>query len=300
MKRKISDLQGLLTAERMKKVLKNPKIIFKIFRLRLTDPVIFNLFYKSKEKYKLKFCDIETEFSALDKFSKYFLSSRFRKGDVHEPVVLKMIFDSLNQDGVFVDVGTHIGLYSCIVGKFLRNGKVYGFEVNKSAFDVCKRNINLNGLKNIETFNVAVSDSEGYIKIPEVKEIQGGYAIKNKEQGIATMPMKAISLDSFFEKREKPKVIKIDVEGAELLVLKGMEKILIKKPKIFLELHGGRLNNFDTSSDEIISFLIDRGYALHEIRNHKEKSLRNGEGRLKEIKKGNLINYTTMIYAHKK
>ena len=70
----------------------------------------------------------------------------------------------------------------------------------------------------------------------------------------------SINLDNFFSKQKnKPDVIKIDVEGAEMLVLKGMKELLEKRDLIlFLEIHGNKLDKFNTTSEEIISFLIDR------------------------------------------
>jgi FkbM family methyltransferase len=294
---KLKKIMCWLTMDKLEKVVKNPTLILKVLKLRLFDPLLFIFSYKSKKEYLLRFKNIHIKLSALDNYSKHFLFSRFRNKKTPEPIVTKMLIDSLKQKKVFVDVGTHIGYYTCLVGKYLKEGKVYGFEVNRHAFEICKKNVNLNNLKNVEIFNLAVSNKNGSIEIPEIDYPFPGFSIKNNFK--KSNYVNSISLDSFFKNKKNPDVIKIDVEGAELLVLKGMQNLLKNgNPIIFLELHGGRLDNFNTNSWEIISFLKNKGYNVYEIINHKE-NIPDEEGRIKKFQKENLVNYTTMCYAIK-
>jgi hypothetical protein len=94
-----------------------------------------------------------------------------------------------------------------------------------------------------------------------------GYAV-DKDQRTITVP--AISLDDFLSKNSrKPAVIKIDVEGAELFVLRGASDTLRRKrPVLFLEIHGWGM----PSSQEVMSFLASLNYEVSIIGNRKAEA----------------------------
>lgn len=287
--------------DKIKKGIKNTALALRFLKSKLFDFFVFDYLYGSKKQYIMKFNDVKAIYSTTDKHSKHWFFPNYSGGKIHEPIVTKMLIDSLNKTDIFVDVGTHLGYFTCIAGKILTKGKVYGFEVDKHAFNLLEKNIELNKLSNVEAFNYGVSDKEGFVKIPKISSPKTDLSLINNESKKDYLSVKAISLDKFFKKkRTKPNVIKIDVEGAELLVLKGMQSLLENgNLTLFLELHGNTLNKFNTDSKEIISFLNDTGYIVYEIVNHRSNNI-NEKGRLKKLEKDNLIQYNTMCYAIKK
>jgi hypothetical protein len=74
--------------------------------------------------------------------------------------------------------------------------------------------------------------------------------------------VETLSLDDYFDDREDPNVLKIDVEGAEYQVLEGSESILARShPTIFLEIHNdGRLSEIGGSEKEIYKLLKEHNY----------------------------------------
>ena len=120
------------------------------------------------------------------------------------------------------------------------------------------------------------------------------FDIPKKVKWGESMSVKSITLDDYFKnKKIKPDIIKIDVEGAEMQVRKGARNILKKdSPLLFIEIHSEGLPLLHSSIEEVLSFLIDLGYEIFEVRNDK--------GSLKKvIKTSQLIGITIPIYAYK-
>jgi FkbM family methyltransferase len=138
----------------------------------------------------------------------------------------------------FLDVGAHVGKYTLRAAFRVGNkGKVIAVEPNKENFDVLVKNITLNGLSNCVPLNVAAYSSDG-----EVLLFKGAdstlHSIK-EDFGEGSYKVKARALDNVLEEIgvKKLDLVKIDVEGAELEVLKGMEKTLKKQnPTMIIEI----------------------------------------------------------------
>lgn len=127
-------------------------------------------------------------------------------------------------------------------------------------FQVLKKNISLNEIENIEIYNKAVFSSEVKLNKTESRN-SGNKVIPFDEKGESEVVL--VTLDQFFSEKEDPDLIKIDVEGAQMDVLLGAEKILErKKLGIFLEVHPDYLGDYGCSEDELLEFLEDKGYSI--------------------------------------
>lgn len=283
--------------EKIRKSVNNYILAMRYFKFKLINIFLFDFLYDSKNQFILECNGVRAIYSTKDKHSKHWFFPRYSGKKIHEPIVTKLLINSLNETDTFVDVGTHLGYFTCIAGKILTKGKVYGFEIDKHALNLLKKNIKLNNLTNIEVYNYAVSDKKGYVKIPKIDSPNPELSFSNSSDDQDYLSVRSINLDDFFKKvKGKPNVIKIDVEGAELLVLKGMKNLLEKENlKIFLEIHGRSLYKFNTNSKEIISYLKKRGYFVYEIINHRvnKKDLKEN---FKKIDEDYLINYNAMFY----
>jgi len=144
---------------------------------------------------------------------------------------------------IYVDVGANIGRTSLPIAKAYNRLQIYCFEPNKKTYirlaDNVKRNFALP--KRVHIINKAVGDKKDVVLFnpgtplnPEASKI-----IKNKFGNVYyEIPM--IRLDSFFKDLEKPDTVKIDVEGEEIDVIKGMYGLFeIGFPKtLLIETHG--------------------------------------------------------------
>ena len=97
----------------------------------------------------------------------------------------------------------------------------------------------------------------------------------NKISHYNTLYKKQISLDNYFKDLDvNPDVIKIDVEGAEVLVIKGAKKLITKsKPKIYLSIHPGRINEMGQSIEELLELIDNLNYNIFDINMRRPKTI---------------------------
>lgn len=171
----------------------------------------------------------------------------------------------------FFDLGAHIGYYSLPASRALRaGGMVHAFEPDSNNFNCLSKHIRYNGIENIVLNNSVVGDSaKSGVEFYEHKVSGspfGGLIVNEKKSRDAFKVAKKtqICLDEYCERHDVlPDVIKIDVEGGELGVLRGARNLLAKgNPKIFLSLHPSHLELMGQSVDEIIELLNEAGYAM--------------------------------------
>lgn len=147
---------------------------------------------------------------------------------------------------VAYDVGANIGyvslLLACRVGK---QGKVYAFEALPANLDRLRQNIVLNRLtEQIIVVNGAVAEKRGTIRFlvhasGGMGKVEGSAGRAERYQ--ASIETRCFSLDEFVyeEGHPVPHVVKMDIEGGEVLALPGMVRLLREaKPLLLLELHG--------------------------------------------------------------
>ncbi len=153
------------------------------------------------------------------------------------------------------DMGANVGYYSLIASVLLgRMGGVIAFEPDVRNISFLRRHLSLNHINNVEIMEAAVSDQSGTgVFCQEPSRSMGRLS---DESGVA---VRTVALDDFIRESHfpKPDVMKIDVEGAEMRVLRGAERILSElQPLIFLATHSTALQQ------ECRAFLSSIGYTL--------------------------------------
>jgi FkbM family methyltransferase len=189
---------------------------------------------------------------------------------VYEQGTVSVLQDFLQVGDTFVDVGANIGWLSLVGAKKAGvNGKVYAFEPVPTTFNILKSNKELNQFSQIELNQFALGNKEEVLTIYPEKENRGGASILNHQSGNG-VKIEVKKLDNF-NINSKINVIKIDVEGFELDVLKGaLEAIKKDKPKLIIE-HSIDRNN-TAEQFEIYNWLLDLGiYKIYKLKNGKER-----------------------------
>ena len=152
---------------------------------------------------------------------------------------------------IVVDVGAHIGLYSLIAAKRVGpGGKVIAIEPDPENFKILRKNILLNRSKNIEALECAAYSAREKLKL-FLPELEQGRTIFNTvmqdraKTSINFLEVEANTLDNILESKNITEVnwMKIDVEGAELEVLKGAVNTLSsnKDTTFVIEIHGSEI-----------------------------------------------------------
>jgi FkbM family methyltransferase len=170
---------------------------------------------------------------------------------------------------VVYDVGAHIGTYTVLaLQKSAPSGRVVAYEPVDLTRDFLKRHLQWNcGGDRVVVRPVCCGSQTGqaslYFREGEMSGDSGLVPVNGAKSTV--VPVR--TLDS--EVKELglvPTIIKIDVEGWELEVLKGAENILARyRPLLFLSLHPEALARLHTSSDVVQAWLEERGYCLQVI-----------------------------------
>jgi FkbM family methyltransferase len=173
----------------------------------------------------------------------------------------------LNPGDVVYDIGANIGWYSLLAAKRVGPaGKVVAFEPSPVNVAHISENAAGNGFRNVMTIPMAVTDQNGWATFLQKGSLEGRLdrddtaaqaarraARKHRYGSTALVPV--VALDTWIAETgyQPPDVLKIDVEGAEVGVLRGMTHTLQSaKPKLIIELHDTR--------EEVADLLDSVGY----------------------------------------
>ncbi len=143
---------------------------------------------------------------------------------------------------VVFDIGSNVGYFTLSCSKLVgKNGKVYSFEAITETANILEKNCHLNSLQNITIYKKAVSDKKEktIFLIPDQGEnhTMASMVWHKEDCSVKKVSVDSIVIDHDSElSKLSPSFIKIDVEGAEAFVLKGMKSMLQKNfPIIFIE-----------------------------------------------------------------
>jgi FkbM family methyltransferase len=173
----------------------------------------------------------------------------------------------LSPNGTFIDVGAHMGTYSIILSSYCK--QVYSFEPQGSTFECLNQGINANKITNIITHNVGIGSKEEMLSLSHVSEDGGGSSLLNNISdmtGLKTLSQEVVDvvpLDSY--EINNINLIKIDVEGFELEVLKGAVKTLERNnyPPILFEAWPNEW--YQEQREELIDYAKGLGYNIHKV-----------------------------------
>jgi FkbM family methyltransferase len=165
----------------------------------------------------------------------------------YEPELQAAIANLVQPGWVVFDVGANIGYITLLLARAVgEGGRVVAFEPLPENMRRMQRNLALNGLQGrVECLSVAVIDQTREVEFltgPSHKmgKVQGSAGQEKVEYG-ATLRVPGYSLDEYAHRVGvlHPDLIKMDIEGGEILALPGMQGLLsAKRPVVFLELHG--------------------------------------------------------------
>lgn len=169
------------------------------------------------------------------------------------------LYPLIETNMVVFDVGSNIGEtllhFALLTGD---GGKVYGFEPVPENFKKCTDNISINKFKNIKLSNTALSDKREKLYFAHAENMNSGGIFMNKEKRNSGHEVQALTLDEFVHENKINGIdlIKIDVEGFELNVLKGAADTLQNlRPLIFAEVDEKNLQRQGTDAATLISFI---------------------------------------------
>lgn len=161
---------------------------------------------------------------------------------VREPSSTKELQKRLKKGDIILEIGANIGYYALmecsIVGK---EGFIWAVEPSSDNYKDLIENIKLNKFKNIKPYRFAFGDKQGkgYLNIFEMGNLNT--ILKSDSQPIGKEEIEIKRVDDFLkDKKNKPTVIRMDCEGYEYEIIKGMKELLENTPPrmMFIEFHG--------------------------------------------------------------
>jgi FkbM family methyltransferase len=204
-----------------------------------------------------------------DGVGRIILSRGYHEGETVE--VLKAL---LAPGMVFFDAGAHVGQFTLVGSQLVADaGAVHSFEPDPETFRWLSLNVRHNKLSNVHLNQLALSNRtetrQFFLGSPE--GMSSNSLAMHKEYSGRKYDVHCTTVDEYMKNKQiiGVDVIKIDVEGAELPMLRGASSLLERedRPFIIIEFEEGRQNAFGSSCAQLAEFLKQTGYLLFRVGN---------------------------------
>ena len=202
---------------------------------------------------------VEYDGFTLEVYRQGSLTALIGDGSRRLPILTRAFKDMIKPGMTVAVIGAAMGYYALAAARLVGNsGKVYAFEPLPESFGLLERNVTRSGMKNIILERTAVSDKVGVAQFHPSKtnplESSLGIGRVGPE---AAIEVTTTTLDTYFEDY-KVDFVKTNVEGADPLVLKGMQNLLRNNPSlnVMMEFDPKALKGMGQSGKEFITELL--------------------------------------------
>ena len=204
-----------------------------------------------------------------------FVGRQILMGGDWQPEVWQSISAGLSAGAVFLDVGAHIGYDTLKASvKVGEGGKVIAFEPNPRTLEQLRANIAASHAANVIVEPIACTDSEQtltlYDSTSEGNSGASSLSLANADEtargGLPSYAVRGRPIDHVIAELglQRVDVIKVDVEGAEYLVLRGLRETLRRfHPKVVMEVVPAQLANMNATVEDVVSLMNELGYGPH-------------------------------------
>ena len=187
----------------------------------------------------------------------------------YEPYQTSLIRQIVKPGNTVLDVGAHIGYYSLIIAdRITEAGTLLAFEPDPTNFSLLRKNLSVNNIRNVEAINKALSDETAEVDFFVSEKNRGDNRLYSAEPDFTKTHVAAVDLDSFLAERElKIDFIKMDIQGAELKALRGMQSTLasLTDIEIIFEFWPFGLCSCGENPEELLAFVETLGFRIAEV-----------------------------------
>lgn len=189
------------------------------------------------------------------------IGGKFNEEPTH--TLLERILADVEKLDLFVDVGANIGEFVIAVGSSEKVRSVIGFEPNSACVASCRESVMLNGLKNVALIQKILADERKAIRFNTSGVDANAHSLFDQPTSGSTI-LESAMMDDEIQAANAQAIIKIDVEGAELLVLKGGKKFISRNlPLIIFEFNHVSKRHFSLND---VRNTLTQGYEIFRIR----------------------------------
>lgn len=180
-----------------------------------------------------------------------------------EPHISRLIERSLRHGDSFWDIGANGGYHTLLAARKVgSSGHVLAVEANPDLAPLIESQLRLNHMSNYTVLSVAISDAQGTASFGlDSNSLKGSLTEAGTENERETLEVQTTTLDGLGDHHTLPHLIKIDVEGAEVQVLRGGERLLstADRPTLLVSTHG------EESAAQCEKILKGYGYAVSPV-----------------------------------
>ncbi len=200
----------------------------------------------------------------------------------YEPQETALVRSLLQPGMSFVDVGANWGYFTLLAASLVgRRGRVLSLEPDPRLFQILKENIDRNRLDQVMALQLAAASESGTLTLAGYDEGSDNFGVSRlvtgDGEGKGLFQVKADSLDSILEQHDLHSVdlLKMDIEGGEVLALAGLEESLQKRrvKRLLLELHPAQIAELGSSANTLMRKLQAAGYVAQTI-DHSSRATR--------------------------
>lgn len=215
--------------------------------------------------------------SKIKLYPNSYLSYLILKGDF-EKQELNFIHTLLQKDDYFLDIGANIGIFSVLASEKCKN--VFSFEPTPQTFDRLKENMELNHFPSTKLFRLALSTEKGDTEFnisEDGMDAWNNISSSEDNPGFVKVKVQTETLDNLGNELNLPEnakvIIKMDVEGWELNVMKGAQNFFEKySPLMMIEFNDENFLRNDYCGKDLVLYLKSLGFDFYEMENGRLKS----------------------------
>jgi FkbM family methyltransferase len=182
------------------------------------------------------------------------VSGVIARNEVFDPHIMALLRATLESEDVLVDVGAHIGWFSVIGSKLA--GHVVAMEPDPDNWRYLRTNLRINGSKNVTAYQVAAGETNGHTRLYRSFEHRGDHQLSVVGDRKDFAKVRVRSVDSVLaEVGIRATWVKLDTQGSEAAILRGMRRTLDCRPRLVLEFWPQGLQRCGASADDLIDLL---------------------------------------------
>jgi FkbM family methyltransferase len=195
-------------------------------------------------------------------------------GGDHEPELRALLRHLPLAGGVALDVGANVGLHTIGMSRLVGpDGRVFAFEPDPHNFRLLETNLRLNDARNVTARRCAIGDADGVCRLARNPRNYADCRVTAELPGWVSREVDMTTLDAALPELPAGSVrfVKLDVQGSECRVLRGMRRTLARHPDVVMvvEVFPGGLRGAGASARELMELLAELGFEGWEFTRHR-------------------------------
>jgi FkbM family methyltransferase len=186
---------------------------------------------------------------------------------VNDKGEIGFILSNLREGATAIDVGANIGFFTLLMARAVgENGKVLAVEPGPMSYALLNKNLQINRYKNVSLYNIAISNEARTTEFFLCRTGESDnrlFATPSEARDVVSIDVNTI--DSIAENM-KVDLVKIDIQGSELLALQGMKKVIKNNPhiKILMEYSPDCLIDCGSKPEDLFRTITELGFDIYE------------------------------------